>query len=146
MKILALDIATKTGFKTKNAYGVWDLRSKRDESGGMRLLRFRAKLKEIVELESIGLISYERVAGRFKSSIIVASELVGVLKAFCEDNLVEVASYSASEIKKFATGKGNCNKQAMINSARDKYGYTGDDDNEADAIHLYHLTVEDLGL
>ena len=144
MNILSLDIATKTGFKTKNASGTWDLKSKRDESGGMRLLRFRSKLIEIMGIEKIDIVVYERVAGFHKGAIIVASELVGVLKSFCEDHKLEYKAYSAGEIKKFATGKGNANKEKMIEACIEKYGITPIDDNEADAIHLFHLAVSDL--
>lgn len=143
MKILSLDIATKTGWKTETASGVWDLKPNRGESEGMRVVRFKSKVAEMIKMESITLISYERVAGQFKSSIIVASEMVGVLKDLCIEKGITLASYSASEIKLFATGKGNASKQMMIDKAVE-LGYKPKDDNEADAIHLYNLTVKDL--
>lgn len=145
MNLLALDIATKTGWKTRTSSGVWDFKNKRGESDGMRVLRFKAKFKEVIELEDIDLIAFERPAGQHKSSIMVASEMIGVLKEFCVDNDIQYAVHSASEIKKFATGKGNANKQAMVDSAI-SLGYSPEDDNEADAIHLYRLVCEDLGI
>jgi len=78
-----------------------------------------------------------------KSSIMVASEMVGVLKDLCISQQVDLACYSASEIKKAATGKGNANKQAMIDKAQE-LGYNPIDDNEADAIHLYLLTAKEI--
>lgn len=33
----------------------------------------------------------------------------------------------------------------MVAAAASKYGYTGGDDNVADALHIYHLSVSDLG-
>jgi Holliday junction resolvasome RuvABC endonuclease subunit len=143
--ILALDIATKTGWKTKNASGTWDLKPNRGESDGMRILRFRAKVAEICELEQIKVIAYERPAGMHKASIMVASELVGALKVLAIEKGIEVACYSATEIKKDATGKGNSGKPEMIQAAID-LGYNPKDDNEADAIHLYHLACKDLGI
>lgn len=143
-KILALDIATNTGWKTETASGVWNLKPNRGESEGIRVVRFKAKVREIVELEEINLISYERPAGMHKSSIMVASEMVGVLKDFCIEKGITLACYSATEIKKFATDKGNANKEAMIKAARDR-GYLPKDDNEADAIFLYLLTKKDVG-
>lgn len=142
MKILALDVATHCGWCTETASGTWDLTPKRDESAGMRLIRFRSKLREITALEEIELIVFERSAGQHQSSVITQSELHGVLKTFCEDNKIEYNAFSATEIKKYATGKGNAGKPAMIQAAKDKHGYTGDDDNEADAIHIYHLAKE----
>ncbi len=144
-KILALDIATTTGWKTETASGTWNLKPNRGESEGMRVVRFKSKVKELVELEGIELISYERPAGRFKSSIMVASEMVGVLKELCIEAGLDLACYSATEIKKFATGKGNANKESMVQAAKEQYGYLGDSDDEADAIHLYHLTRKDIG-
>lgn len=143
MNVLALDIATKTGWKTKTASGVWDLTPNRGESSGMRLVRFKAKLIELAGLEDINLISYERPAGMHKSSIMVASEMVGILKELCVYLNIELACYSATQIKKFATGKGNANKETMIKAAVE-LGFNPADDNEADAIHLYNLTISDL--
>ena len=144
MNILALDIATNTGWKTKTASGVWNLKPNRGESEGMRVVRFKSKVRELIKMEEINLVSYERPAGFHKSSIMVASEMVGAfLKDLCIEIGVEYACYSATEIKKFATGKGNANKEAMIKAAI-VLGFTPQDDNEADAIHLYNLSIKDL--
>jgi Holliday junction resolvasome RuvABC endonuclease subunit len=143
--ILALDIATKTGWRTKTSSGVWDLKPNRGESEGMRVVRFKSKVKELILLENINLVAYERPAGMHKSSIMVASEMVGVLKDLCIEMNVELSCYSASEIKKFATGKGNASKELMIDDAIKK-GFNPKDDNEADAIHLYNLVVSDIGV
>ena len=144
MKVLALDIATITGWKTETSSGIWNLKPNRGESEGMRIVRFKSKVKEIIAMEDITLISYERPAGLFKSSIMVASEMIGVLKDLCIEKNIVVACYSATEIKKYATGKGNANKEQMIEAAK-KLGYYPTDDNEADTIHLYNLTIKDLG-
>lgn len=143
-KILALDIATHCGWATKTASGVWDFTLKRGESYGMRCVRFKAKVREMIDLEEIEIVSYERVAGIHKAAIIVASEMVGVLHDLCIEKNVLITAYSAPEIKKFATGKGNAGKSAMVQSAKEKYGYQGTSDDEADALHLYHLTDADL--
>ena len=36
------------------------------------------------------------------------------------------------------------NKKQMIDTAKIKYDYPGDDDNEADAIHMRYLAKEEL--
>lgn len=145
INLLALDIATKTGWKTETASGVWDLTPNRGETDGMRLIRFKAKLREICEAEKINLIAYERPAGFHKSALIVAGELIGVLKAYATENNITLACYSATEIKKFATGKGNAKKNEMISKAFE-LGYKPQDDNEADAIHLFRMTLSNLNL
>lgn len=143
MNILALDIATKTGWCTATTNGVWDLKPNRGESEGMRVVRFMAKVKELITLENINLIAYERPAGLHKGSIMVASEMIGVLKTLCIELNVNLACYSASQIKKFATGKGNASKEDMVKAAI-ALGYQPKDDNQADAIHLYNLTKKDI--
>ena len=145
MKILALDIASLTGWcLNNNLYGTWDLKTRKDESMGMKLIRFKSKLKEIHASENLDLIVYERPAGRHANSIIHQAKLIAILEEFCEDLGISYSASSASEIKRFATGKGNANKEEMIQAAKDKYGYMGSDDNEADAIHLWNLTKNKL--
>ncbi len=140
MKILAIDQASNCGWAiSKDIFGCWDLTTRKDESSGMKMIRFRSKLKEIVQAEGIELIIYERVAGFHKSAIIHASKMVAIIETFCEENKIAYAAYSATEIKKFATGKGNANKEAMITAAAKLYAYTGNNDNEADALHILHL-------
>jgi Holliday junction resolvasome RuvABC endonuclease subunit len=146
MRILALDVATKTGWCTETASGCWDFSLRRDESAGFRLVRFKAKLKEMCQLENIELVTFELSQGQHQNAVIVQSELHGVLKLFCEEAGINYRSFSPSEIKKFATGKGNANKEKMIEAAASKYAYTGNNDNEADAIHIYHLTRFNLNL
>lgn len=144
MKILALDVATKTGWATDNAYGLWDFSLKRDESSGMRLIRFKSKLKEICALEEITMVVFEQVAGFHKGAIIVAAELIGVLKSFCEESQIEYRSFAATAIKKWACGKGNAGKPLMIKAAQEKLGYPGDNDNVSDALWLFNLAKKEF--
>lgn len=147
MNILALDIATNTGWATQHASGVWDLKTKRDESAGMKLIRLRAKLKELHELEPLQIIVWEKPAGRHKGSVIHASRLIAAVMLFCEDEKIQWREYSATEIKKHATGKGKVSKQAMIDTAIEKWpDIEIIDDNHADALWLYDLAISDLNL
>jgi len=140
--ILAIDQASNCGWAINNQiYGCWDLTTRRDEDSGMKMIRFRNKLKEICEAESVDIIVYERVAGQHKSSIIHSSKMVAIIEVFCKDNGLNYAAFSAKEIKQYATGKGNANKEAMVNAAK-KYGYEGDNDNIADALHIWNLAQE----
>lgn len=145
IRLLAIDQASNCGWCTAHASGVWNFNTRKDESAGMKLLRFRAKLKEVCELEQINLIAYERVAGFHKNAIIHASKMVAIIESFCEENNIDYKAVSATEVKKFATGKGNAGKQEMIASATLKLGYEGNDDNEADAMWIYQLLKDELG-
>jgi Holliday junction resolvasome RuvABC endonuclease subunit len=44
-------------------------------------------------------------------------------------------------IKKFISGKGNANKQQVIDEIK-KRGHMPNDDNEADALALLYLAIE----
>lgn len=143
MKVLALDIATNTGWCTSTASGTWHLTPKKDESKGMRLIRFKSKLKEICQLEEIKLIVFEQLATYSKFPNFVASEMQGVLKLFCEEAGIEYKSYAPTAIKKFGTGKGNAGKELMIEAAK-KYKNDITSDDEADAVILYQFAKEDL--
>ena len=145
-KILALDIATVTGWASNGFSGIWNLKPARDESAGFALLRLISKLKEAIDLTSANIIVFERPAGRHKSSIISQAEKHGTVKLFCEENNIPYRAYSAKEIKEFITNNGNAPKQAVIDAVNKKYNLSITNDNEADAIALYHLAVEDLKL
>jgi crossover junction endodeoxyribonuclease RuvC len=47
-----------------------------------------------------------------------------------------------STLKKYATGKGNANKSAMLAAAIRVLKYQGHDDNEADALWLLHMAID----
>ena len=143
--ILALDIATKTGWCTKDAHGTWNLKALRDESAGMRLIRFKGKLREIIPSNGITFIAFEMSVGAHQAATNVQSELIGVMKLICLEEGIEFSSYPPSSIKKFATGKGNANKDAMVNAAQELLGMVGDDDNEADAMWIYQYVLS-LGI
>jgi Holliday junction resolvasome RuvABC endonuclease subunit len=144
MNILALDVATKTGWRNNLAGGTWDFSIKRDESGGLRLMRFKSKVKEIIALDRPDVVVFERTAGHHKAALIVQAELHGVLKSLLDDENIEYKAYSASEIKKHATGKGNSNKDAMISSCIEKLNIQPVDDNHADACWIYDLAQKDF--
>lgn len=50
-----------------------------------------------------------------------------------------------STLKKYATGKGNSNKDAMIAAAIRRFGFKGCDNNEADAYLLWCMAREAYG-
>lgn len=149
IKIFAIDPASKLGWAvSRDIYGTWDLSTRKDESMGMKLLRLRAKLEEVKELQNPDLIVYERAAGAHKASIAHESKLIGEIESFCEANNIEYRAFSATEIKKFATGKGNAGKPLMIEAAKQKLGYPEekDNDNEADALWILELAKHELNL
>lgn len=143
MRILSIDPASTTGFayvgEAGRISGTWDLSTRRDESTGMKLLRLESKLVEFAKV-GVDLIVFESPALRTKFPLALVShaKLVGVIERFCERRQIPSRGYPPTEIKKFV-GKGNAGKDAVIAAVRAKFGYDGNDNNEADAIALLEL-------
>jgi len=146
VNILALDPATHMGWALSNGIsGVWDFSIRRDESGGMRLIRLQSKLRELNNDNGIDLVVFEaaRHAGPgMQGALVVQSELQAVIKLWCESEGIDYRGYSPGEIKKFATGKGNASKDTMREKAEEcwpKKKFTGGD--EIDAWWLLLLSM-----
>jgi len=139
-KILSIDPATKLGWAVSNSlYGMENLKTQSGESSGFKLIKFKSFLQKIIDTEQISCVAYERPGGRFKNDIMSHAKFVAIIETVCIENGIEYKAFSPLEIKSFATGKGNANKEMMIQAAKDKYGYTGNDDNIADALHILNL-------
>ena len=163
MRILALDPATQTGWCLMDgsfiASGTWDLSVSRkaradmdqDEADGIRLVNLRSKLNEIQQHKAIDMLVYEASRNmRYGPGIRVAAQIQGLIQVWSVDNQVMFKGYSPSEIKKHATGKGGCNKNAMMVAAFKRWPdvhRTGPADwpsDEADARWLADLAVSQL--
>lgn len=144
--LLALDPATQCGWATNGECGVWDLSTRADESNGMKWLRFRSKLQEICRSFPILVVAYERPAGRHANAVIHHAKMAAIIEEFCADHELEYRAYSALEMKKLATGRGNASKEQMLAAAVEKLQYTGCDHNEADALWILEKLSLDLGV
>jgi Holliday junction resolvasome RuvABC endonuclease subunit len=144
MNLAAFDQATKCGVayeKIGENYKVelWDLKAKSKESQGMKWIRFESQLRKFLKNNDIKILAYELPSGRNINPIIHSSKLICIIEKVCVELNIEYIEFSASEIKKFATGNGIAGKPLMIEFAKELWGYEGKDDNEADAIHILHL-------
>jgi hypothetical protein len=167
MKILALDLATRTGFAHSNGVsGTFDLSIRKDESSGMRLVRFEAKLLEIINSVGVDVIVFEaalafgsRPAGM--DPVRLQSKLQAIIERLVERSGKEVGSqgwnlprmehrsYTVQEIKKHAIPeKGRKrDKAAMVEAAKEKWPDVEiEDDNVADALFLLDLAKKELGV
>ena len=155
IKILACDPATHFGWAYSpdgasiGAGGVFDLSVRRDESGGMRLVRLVGKLNEIMGSLGIDLLVFEaaRNAGPVhQGALVVQAEIQGVIKHWCEERRIQYRGYSPTEIKRHATGKGNSGKPLMLAAAEKMWPEVEiEDDNHADAMWLLDLAIRDYG-
>lgn len=142
MKILGLDLASKTGWAILDGAGIvsgtWDCSPRRGDSTSMRLIYLRAQLRRIAT-ESPKLVVYEAAlahGGPGSQAAAIAHELAGVLKTWCHDEGIPHHAVHVSTLKKWATGRGNAKKPEMVAAAEAVLGRKVKDDNEADAVHL----------
>lgn len=142
MSHLALDLGTQMGWAAKSAdavitSGTVKFQNDRWQGGGMRFLRFKQWLTEMKQVTGgIDVIVYEQVR---RHAGVDASHAYGgwlaILSAWCEHHGVAYQGVPVATIKRYATGKGNADKAAMIAAIR-RRGFTPGDDNEADAVAL----------
>ncbi len=150
--ILALDLATATGWALRDARGVvtsgvMTFSLRRGESSGMRLLRFRRWLREMLGDDEVLLVAYEQPVlhrKRRQLNASVAHNLEGVLLPELEGR-IDYVSPTPAEVKKHATGKGNAGKAHMVEAACARWGRDVRDDNEADALCVLAWTLDEIG-
>jgi hypothetical protein len=149
--VLALDLGTTTGWALRSEHGritsgTMAFKPSRFEGGGMRYLRFSSWLSEVAR-HSNGLarIVFEEVrrhAGTDAAHIY--GGFLAHLAAWCEEWSIAYEGVPVGTIKRFATGKGNADKAAMIAAVRAR-GFAPADDNEADAIALLLWATDPQG-
>jgi Holliday junction resolvasome RuvABC endonuclease subunit len=149
MNILALDLATKTGWALlengRVESGVQEFAVKRGESPGMRYLRFNRWLDQLLGTrQAIGLIVYEQQHHRGGAATEVAAGFVTRVQEACAEHVIDHATVHTATLKKFATGRGNADKSEMVKSARVKFGREPQDDNEADALWILEYARKEI--
>jgi hypothetical protein len=146
--VLALDLGTVTGWALRSqnggiTSGTMTFRPSRFEGGGMRYLRFRSWLGDMQRLSGgLQRIVFEEVrrhAGTDAAHIY--GGFLAHLSAWCEERSIPYEGIPVGTIKRFATGKGNAPKDAMLAAIRAR-GFTPADDNEADAIAIVLWATE----
>lgn len=147
MTILALDLGTNLGWCTDVhgtiVHGVEKLAKARRKTQSTedyetaRLLAFKHFLDE--RLCGVDAVAYERVVQIAKG--VAASHLYGafrgVLMLTAGDLGLSTYPIPVGTIKKYWTGNGNASKELMKHACL-KRGFAVKDDNEADAVAIYH--------
>jgi len=136
MRILAIDPGTKCGWAMgADESGVWDLAVQRHESGGMRFVRLRRHLEELLPLD---LIVYEEVHRHLGTHAAhIYGGIIAIIQSFGEDHKIDFQGCPVGTIKKHATGKSTANKDAMVAAAARLFPEARlVDDNHADALCL----------
>ncbi len=147
--ILALDFGATTGWAHSwGQSGTWNLKIREDESSGMRLLRFEAKLRELVEATTTTVIVWETISvasgKRANVKVVKAhTKLQAIVERLAVELGYEHKSYNNSTIKQRAGAK---NKDEILEQACEQWPDQDiEDDNQADALWCLLLAQEELG-
>ena len=153
MKILALDIATKTGWATNNPVaqsGMVDFtigkagQKMTDAKRALRLLKFKHWLTEFLTMHTkFDLIIYEQQHHRGRAATEVAIGLISEVIKLAGIVGARIESVHSGTLKKFATGHGKAEKAQMI-AAAEGFGWKPVDDNEADACLILEYAMKEL--
>lgn len=149
MKILAFDLATKCGWAFKDngkkaKHGTETLENKKWDGAGVRFIKFNKMVHDLLERFEPDLVVFEGVRRhRGTDAAHVYGGFMATLQTVCEGKGVPYTAYGVTEIKKFWSGNGYADKNAMIKVARDR-GYDPEDDNAADALAILFYALENL--
>ena len=144
--MLALDLGTTTGWALslpdrRVTHGNVNFKPQRFEGGGMRYLRFRRWLDELLtmvapssSLQGLGAVYFEEVRRHLGVDAAHAyGGFLATLTGWCEHQKIPYQGVPVGTIKRHVTGKGNACKSEMVSAVRAR-GYPVADDNEADAL------------
>ncbi len=152
MDYVAFDLGTTTGWAAhidgRTLSGTWSFQPQRFEGGGMRFLRFRQSISELLLSAGPELVVYFEEVRRHMGTDAahIYGGFMAELTAFCDGNKIPYSGLPVGTIKKHATGKGNAGKQAMIDAANKKWPDANiTDDNEADARWILDCGMAKLG-
>ena|SRR5260221_251916 len=140
MRILALDLATRTGYAHSGGEsGSWLLKTA-GEAEWLRVSRLWEKLYGIFHKFGIDKIVAEACHVRFAKAAGPLYELRGATKAFCSHLSIDFdGSYAPTTIKKHASGHGVTSKEDMLFWAEMHFEKRIEHHDEADALWLLDL-------
>jgi crossover junction endodeoxyribonuclease RuvC len=141
--VIGIDPGTMCGWALvdekgkRQASGVWDLRARRHEGGGMRYLRVRRYLEELLDhAEGHGspVVAYEEVRRhRGTDAAHVYGGIVASIVTVCEERRVPYSAVPVGTVKRTATGRGNATKIEMTEAFIACTGLEPESDDESDA-------------
>lgn len=142
-EVLALDIATHTGYFSVHEAGTWNFTESRRRNGNKMHGAFRTVLVSFIRAHGIRRVVTEDVSvNRYFYDMRRLSELRGILLEVCDSlGLPEPEFVNPAVLKKWVTGDGHATKTQMVAACKERYGIIPVDDNAADACHLFHYYI-----
>ncbi len=128
-RVLGLDLSLTASGYAYNEEVVGVIRSK--AKGERRLAEIRDAVEELAfEADVVVLEGYSYASANQAHQI---GELGGVIRLTLWQRRKPFVEVPPAVLKKFATGKGNADKDAMLAAAIRRFGFEGDNNNAADA-------------
>lgn len=141
-QILAIDPGLHMGWAFNDGmHGVELFQPKPRESTGMKFVRFRAWLVEVIEKLKPDLVVFEATHTRYMQAAASGFGFSAHIEAICSEHAVDYTAVQPGEVKKHATGNGRANKKQMLEAARARWNGVSDD-NEADALWILDYARE----
>lgn len=109
-----------------------------------RLALIRDAVAESIT-EDVMLVAIEGYAHGASNQAHALGELGGIIRMAVWTRGVPFIDVAPNTLKKFACGNGRGGKPQVVANARERLGYEGFDDNEADALWLRELALHLIG-
>lgn len=138
-EILALDIATTTGYYSLHGSGTWNFYESLARNCNKQHKAFRDTLVDFILRHGIRKVVAEDISvNKHFTDLRKLSEFRGILLEVCDElDLPEPEFVPVTALKKFATGNGRADKQEMIAACINQYRFTPRTHDEADAFLLF---------
>lgn len=154
MRVLGIDPGSKCGWclrydPARIDAGTWDLAPRRLEGAGMRFVRLRSYLTEVLDRARPDVVAFEQVRRHMGvDAAHIYGGITAVVMEECEARSIPYQGVHVQDVKKLATGKGNADKAAMIAAANERWHLQlgPKEENEADARWIAEAAAVELGL
>lgn len=139
-QVAAFDLATNTGYCCAHESGSWCFIESKARNGNKQHGALRATLIAFLGKWGIRQVVAEDInVNNHFNDMRKLSEFRGILLEVCDElDLPEPEFVNVATLKKWATGNGRATKLDMVNACVSRYNHRPKNDDEADAMHLYH--------
>lgn len=145
--VLALDLGTKLGWAVRARDGaVWHgteaFTPRKNWTPGQRWLRARSFLTDLIVRHQVTVIAYEDVKRHMGTDAAHAyGAFLCIVQMVADSHRATLQPVGVKTIKKFWTGNGNADKDAMVAQAKAR-GFRPETDNDGDALAILHWAVD----
>lgn len=114
--------------------------------GYERIDRIRGKVLDLVHEADVVVLEGYAYGMKRQSHTREIAELGGVVRMTLHDLGFPFVDVPPASLKKYATGKGNAAKELVLVEAVKRLEYAGSDNNEADALWLLEMALDQYGI